>query len=63
MKKIKKLIRISAYVLFISLAAIGVGINGAILPTFRRMENPEVKIEMVETKDEETDFEELEERE
>jgi len=42
--------------LLVVLASVGLGINAAILPTFRRQDSNETKIELVESKDEESDI-------
>ncbi|UII29728.1 hypothetical protein LVD17_15620 [Fulvivirga ulvae] len=53
MKKIKRVLRLVAFIFFVLLAAFGAGIGGAILPTYhRRDEKPEINIEMVDKKDE-----------
>ena len=54
MKKIKRVLRLIAFIFFVLLAAFGAGIGGAIMPTYhRRDENPEINIEMVDEKGDE----------
>ena len=62
MKKIKRALKLISFVVLLFAAAVGVGINGAILPSFRRPDKPEIKIELFESKDEEGDLEELEQK-
>ncbi|MBL6447790.1 hypothetical protein JMN32_15835 [Fulvivirga sp. 29W222] len=51
MKKIKRTLRLIAFILFVLLAAFGAGIGGAIFPTYqRREEQPDINIEMVDKK-------------
>lgn len=55
MKRIKRAWKLLCYILFILLAAFGAGIGGAIMPTqYRRDEKPDITIEMVDEKKEET---------
>jgi hypothetical protein len=55
MKNIKKALRLLGFVLIISLASIGLGINAAIMPSFRRYDSAKPKIEMVESNEEESE--------
>ena len=41
--------------LIITLASIGLGFNAAIMPSFKRQDSNEPNIEMVESKDEESE--------
>ena len=60
MKKIKRVLRLIAFICFVLLAAFGAGIGGAILPTYhRRDEKPEINIEMVDKKEDETEGDSL----
>lgn len=55
MKKIKRALRLIAYIFFVLLAAFGAGIGGAILPTYhRREEKPDINIEMVDQEKDES---------
>ncbi|UII23371.1 hypothetical protein [Fulvivirga ligni] len=57
MQKTKKLLRLLGLAIIIILASAGLGINGAIVPVFRRPEKENIKIELVEKRDDESDFE------
>ena len=59
MKIIFKTLRLVGLFLFMSLAALGVGINGAILPTFRKQDSNTHGIELVEEMDSESEIKEL----
>ncbi|MEQ8474065.1 MAG: hypothetical protein RIC35_22905 [Marinoscillum sp.] len=52
MKFLKKALRLFVLIIIISLASIGVGIGGAILPTFHRQDSFLTNVEMVEERDE-----------
>lgn len=62
MKYLKKVLKLLGFILIITLASIGVGINGAIFPTFHRQDSHSPTIEMVESKDEESEIEEKEQK-
>lgn len=53
MKSFKKALKLSVMVLMIFLSSVGVGIAGGVpVPFFRRKENdPQIRIELVESKD------------
>lgn len=52
-----KILKLLGFVLIMVLASVGVGVSGAILPSFRKQENANVNnVELVETKEEETDM-------
>jgi len=55
MKYIKKALKLIGFVLIITLASIGLGFNAAIIPSFKRQDSNEPNIEMVESKDEESE--------
>ena len=63
MKRLIKSFKILGYGILIVLASIGMGINSAILPTFRKNESIEPTIEVVESKDDENDLVEIKEKE
>lgn len=57
MKSFKKALRLACLVLLICLATIGISIAGAPIPFSRRKENdPQIKIELVDLKEEATDL-------
>ena len=55
MKYIKKALKLIVFMLIITLASIGLGFNAAIIPSFKRQDSNEPHIEMVESKDEESE--------
>jgi len=57
MKSIKKALKLIGFMLIITLASIGLGFNAAILSSFKRQENDEPLIELVESNEEESDNE------
>lgn len=57
MKSIKKALKLISFMLIITLASIGLGFNAAILPSFKRQENNEPLIELVESNEEESNNE------
>lgn len=61
-KFLKKRIKLIGFIILIALGSIGIGINAAILPVFRRQDIKETKIEMIETKDDESDDQENEQK-
>lgn len=63
MKKLLRVLKIFSYGILILLASIGMGINSAILPTFRKNESVEPTIEVVEATDDENDLAEIKEKE
>lgn len=61
MKKLKRKLRLFAYMLFITLLSIGIGFGVAIIPPPNRREmNTEIKIEMVEKKEDDLEIIDLE---
>ena len=58
MKSLKKALRLACLVLMICLATVGISIAGGVpVPFSRRKGNdPQIKIELVESKDEKTDL-------
>ena len=58
MKFIKKVAKTIGFVLIITLASLGLGIQAAILPTFNQKERAKTNIEMVEKKEDEEDEDE-----
>ena len=61
MKSIKKKLRLLGLILLMSVAALGLGINNAILPVHRRQDINQTKTEMVETKEDDVQDVEVEE--
>lgn len=57
MKKVKKTLKLIGFILIIVLGSIGLGFNGAVVPSLKRYEAIETTIELVETKEEESDNE------
>ncbi len=55
MKYIKKTLKLIGFILIVALASIGLGLNAAIMPSFKRQDSNEPNIEMVESKDEESE--------
>lgn len=55
MKSLKKALRLIGLVLTITLASIGLGFNGTLLPPSKRQDNYQPLIEMVESKEDESD--------
>ncbi len=55
MKKIKKLLKLSSFIIVIILASIGLGFNAAIFPTARREEKPSHLVEQVENEENENE--------
>lgn len=49
MKYIKKALKLIGYLLAITLLSAGMGINGAIFPVYKREDDNEDKIEMIES--------------
>ena len=60
MKNIKKAIRLIGLIIFMLLAAAGVGINGAIFPSSHRRDSFEQTIEMVESTNDDEEGDEVE---
>jgi hypothetical protein len=58
MKSFQKALKLCFLVLIIALASIGVGIAGGVSVPFsgRKENDPQIKIELVESKDDETDL-------
>lgn len=61
MKSLKKTIKLFGFVLLIILASVGVGIGGSapVLPTSKKEDSIEVKVELQESKDNENEVIEL----
>jgi hypothetical protein len=61
MKKMKSMFKLLGLVFLIILASIGIGIVGGVplFPTSKREDNVVVKIELVESKEEKTDLDQL----
>ena len=59
MKMAYKTLRLLGLFLILSMASLGVGINGAILPTFRKQDSNTQGIELVEQLDNESEIKEL----
>lgn len=57
MQSIKKALKLSVFIIIMTLASIGLGINAAILPSFNRENAYKPTIEMVESRDEESETE------
>ena len=55
MKKIKKVLKRISLLIIILLMSVGMGINAAILPQFNIRESQKPKIEMVESKEDDTE--------
>ena len=62
MKMVFKTLRLLGLFLIMSMASLGVGINGAILPTFRTQDSTGQGIELVEHLDNESEIKELEDQ-
>ena len=62
MKKFKKALKFFALISLILLASLGIGIVGGIPISFsdKRRQTPDIKIELVETNEEESDIKEFE---
>lgn len=62
MKKIKKIIKLSAFIMLLALAGVGIGLSGGVpIPLLKnRRDFEQETIELVEEKAEESDAEELE---
>lgn len=61
MKSFKKKIKLLGYAIMIILASLAAGVGGAPIPRQgRREERNEIKIEMIDSKDDEVESEELE---
>ena len=62
MKKLKKALKLFALVCLILLASLGIGLVGGIPISFsdKRRQTPDIKIELVEVKDEESDVKDFE---
>ncbi len=63
MKRFKKAGKLFLYAIIIVLASIGLGINAALLPSYRREESNVPTIELVEEKEEDMDILEEEQKE
>ncbi|MES2287808.1 MAG: hypothetical protein V4547_19125 [Bacteroidota bacterium] len=61
MKNLKKTIKLFGFVLLIILASVGVGIGGGtpVLPTSKKEDSIEIKVELPESKDNENEAIEL----
>lgn len=57
MKYLKKALKLIGFVLIITLASLGLGINAAIFSTFKRQNSNEPIIELVESNEEELETE------
>ena len=57
MKYIKKALKLTGMVLIVTLASIGLGLNAAIMPSFKRRDSNEPTIELVESNEEEPETE------
>lgn len=55
MKYIKKTLKLIGFILIVALASIGLGLNAAIMPSFKRHDSNEPNVEMVESEDEESE--------
>jgi|GEM_PF-6751891 len=58
MKYLKKTLKLIGFILLVTLASIGLGLNAAIMPSFKRQDSNEPKIEMIDSRHEESENQE-----